>query len=408
VAVGQDLLPQLLPVPGVRLGTTSAGIKKPGRKDLVVMELAPGSECAGVFTRNAFCAAPVTVARNHLHASKGQPRYLLVNTGNANAGTGEQGIADAQACCAAVADVTGAAAQQVLPFSTGVIGEPLPVDVIAAGIPVAVASLTADGWADAAQGILTTDTRPKGLSVSFSVDGTDYVLTGIAKGAGMLRPNMATMLGYLATDMAVAPAVLQAVLSEAVDASFNRISVDGDTSTNDACVLVASGAAGNAPLQSDSGELYSALKDALEQVCVSLAQGLVRDGEGASKFVTVEVVSGGTEQECLDVAFTVAHSPLVKTALFASDPNWGRLLAAIGRAGLDELDVNRVAVYLNDILIAENGCRAASYTEEQGVAAMTPEEITIRIELNRGESQATVWTSDFSYDYVRINAEYRT
>lgn len=408
MAVGADKLPELLPVPGLRLSTVSAGIKKPGRKDLVMMELAPGSCCVGVFTQNAFCAAPVTVAKDNLQLSGNQPAYLLVNTGNANAGTGEQGIADARSCCAAVAKATNSEGSQVLPFSTGVIGEPLPVDLIAAAVPGAVAGLAESGWADAAEGILTTDTRPKGLSVPFSCEGQDYVVTGIAKGAGMIRPNMATMLAYLATDAAVDASILQQILSEATEMSFNRVTVDGDTSTNDACVLVATAVAGNDVLGARDEPLYRALADAVQEVCVTLAQALVRDGEGASKFVTVEVNGGMDEQECLDVAFTIAHSPLVKTALFASDPNWGRLLAAIGRAGLAELDVDRVGLFLNDVLIAENGCRAASYTEAQGVEAMSPEDIVIRVELNRGEATASVWTTDFSYDYVKINAEYRT
>ena len=372
------------------------------------MELAAASRCVGVFTQNAFCAAPVTVAKDHLQLSDNQPGYLIVNTGNANAGTGEQGIADARSCCAAVAQVANTEASQVLPFSTGVIGEPLPVELIADAIPSAVAGLADSGWADAAEGILTTDTRPKGLSVQFSCDGQDYVVTGIAKGAGMIRPNMATMLGYVATDAAVEVAILQKILSEATAMSFNRVTVDGDTSTNDACVLVATGAACNELLANADQPLYRALADAVQEVCVSLAQGLVRDGEGASKFVTVEINGGVNEQECLDVAFTIAHSPLVKTALFASDPNWGRLLAAIGRAGLADLNVDRVGLYLNDVLIAENGCRAVSYTEAQGVKAMAPENIVIRVELNRGEATASVWTTDFSYDYVKINAEYRT
>ena len=408
MAVGQDKLPPLQAVSGVRLGTVSAGIKTPGRKDLVLIEAIADTRCAAVFTRNAFCAAPVIVAREHLQENGHRPRYLLVNTGNANAGTGAPGIAAARECTAAVAAQTGVASTDVLPFSTGVIGEPLPVDVLTAALPQAVAALSAEGWAAAAEGILTTDTRPKGLSVSFNVAGKEYVVTGIAKGAGMIRPNMATMLAYLATDAAVEQSLLQQLLGELVDTSFNRISIDGDTSTNDACVLLATGAAGNATITDRENPLYKALRDAVEEVCVTLAQGLVRDGEGASKFVSVQVNGGRDEQECLEVAFTIAHSPLVKTALFASDPNWGRLLAAIGRAGLEDLQVERIGVYLNEVLIAENGCRAASYTEEQGVAAMTPEDIVIRIELQRGAADATVWTSDFSYDYVRINAEYRT
>ncbi|PLW82946.1 bifunctional ornithine acetyltransferase/N-acetylglutamate synthase [Kineobactrum sediminis] len=408
MAVGNGALAALLPVPGVRLATVSAGIKKPGRKDLVLMELAPGSHCVGVFTRNAFCAAPVIVAREHLADCSGRPAYLLVNTGNANAGTGAPGLADARRCSAALAELTGVEAESVLPFSTGVIGEPLPVQKIIEALPNALTDLQADGWLAAASGIMTTDTRPKAHSLSFHCEGRDYVITGMAKGAGMIRPNMATMLAYLATDVAVSTPLLQALLSEAAELSFNRITIDGDTSTNDACVLVATGAAGNDPVTGAGGALYNALREALQALCVELAQGLVRDGEGASKFVTVQVNGGRNEQECLDVAFTIAHSPLVKTALFASDPNWGRLLAAIGRAGLPELDVRLVGVYLNDVLIAEHGCRAASYREEQGVAAMAPEEIVIRIELQRGAQQATVWTTDFSYDYVRINAEYRT
>lgn len=408
MAVGDDQLPPLAPVAGIALATVAAGIKTPGRKDVVLLEICEDSNCAAVFTQNAFCAAPVTVARDHLRASGAQPRYLLINTGNANAGTGKSGISDARACCEAVARAAGVSASQVLPFSTGVIGEPLPVAAIEAAIPAAIAALDDTGWADAASGILTTDTRPKGCSVTFECEGRSFVVTGIAKGAGMIRPNMATMLGYVATDAAVGADVLQQILAAAVERSFNRITVDGDTSTNDACVLLATGRAGNELLVQPEGALFAALSQAVEAVCVQLATGLVRDGEGASKFVTVEVGGGLSEAECLEVAYTIAHSPLVKTALFASDPNWGRLLAAIGRAGIADLDVERVAVYLNDVLIAENGCRAASYTEEQGVAAMAPEDITVRVELHRGAASATVWTTDFSYDYVRINAEYRT
>ncbi|MGB1140252.1 MAG: bifunctional glutamate N-acetyltransferase/amino-acid acetyltransferase ArgJ [Halioglobus sp.] len=408
MATGPGVLTDLHPVNGVRLGTTSAGIKTAGRQDLVLMELAPGSQVAGVFTRNAFCAAPVTVAREHLVSSGGQPRYLLVNTGNANAGTGSQGLADARACTSAVAELAGVDAAQVLPFSTGVIGEPLPVELIVNALPAARDNLAEQGWEDAAAGILTTDTRPKGHSVVFSIDGTRYTVTGIAKGAGMIRPNMATMLAYVATDAAIEGPLLQQLVSELSDVSFNRVTVDGDTSTNDACVLVATGAAGNAPLADKNSALYTALHEALTEVFVLLAQALVRDGEGASKFVAVRIEGGSSEAECLEVAYTIAHSPLVKTALFASDPNWGRILAAIGRAEIQQLDVDAVSVYLNDTLIAEQGGRAASYTEAQGVAAMAPEDIEIRVVLHRGEASATVWTTDFSYDYVRINAEYRT
>jgi len=408
MAVGEGKLPELHRVAGVRLGAVSAGIKTPGRKDLVLIEAAPGSCCVAVFTQNAFCAAPVIVAREHLQACGGAVRYLLVNTENANAGTGQEGVAAARACTRAVAELLQVDGAAVLPFSTGVIGEPLPVETITAAVPQAVAALDESGWAAAASGILTTDTRPKGASIQFSYAGQAYVVTGIAKGAGMLRPNMATMLAYLATDMAVERPALQAILTAAVEASFNRITIDGDTSTNDACVLLATGRAANDALVDINSGLGQALGQAVEQVALELAQGLIRDGEGVSKFVSVQVCGGHSEQECLDVAYTIAHSPLVKTALFASDPNWGRLLAAIGRAGLPDLAVDQIGVYLNDVLIAERGCRAASYTEEQGLAAMTPDEIVIRIELNRGHSDAVVWTSDFSYDYVRINAEYRT
>ena len=402
-----DLL-ELIPIAGIRLGTVSAGIKTPGRKDLVLLEMVPGTACAAVFTLNAFCAAPVIIARNHVRNPDFGMRYLLVNTGNANAGTGEPGIADAMVCLEAAASITGVQQVQILPFSTGVIGERLPVEKICDAIPAAFQALSEQGWVDAAEGILTTDTKAKGFSVSFNSDGKDYTVTGIAKGAGMIRPNMATMLAYIATDMAIEQPLLQEILHAAMATSFHRITVDGDTSTNDACVLMATGKAGNTLVTERDSQLYRSLYEAVEEICILLAQSLVRDGEGASKFVTVEVTGGLAEQECLDVAFTVAHSPLVKTALFASDPNWGRLLAAIGRAGVNDLDVNKVAVYINDILIAENGCRAASYIEEQGVMAMAPTDIVIRIELQRGDVQVRVWTTDFSYDYVRINAEYRT
>jgi glutamate N-acetyltransferase/amino-acid N-acetyltransferase len=408
MAVGEDTLPELRSVPGVRLGTVSAGIKTPGRKDLVLIEIADNTRCAAVFTRNAFCAAPVTVARENLQACVHQPRYLLINPGNANAGTGDAGIAAARACVEAVASTAGVDASSVLPFSTGVIGEALPVQRVQEAIPTAFADLTPEGWGAAAQGILTTDTRPKTHSVRFSCEGREYVVTGIAKGAGMIRPNMATMLSYIATDVAVDQTLLQKLLVELTETSFNRITVDGDTSTNDACLLLATGAAGNVPVSESSSSLYKVLRDAVEEVCIRLAQAIVRDGEGASKFVTVQINGGRTEAECLEVAFTIAHSPLVKTALFASDPNWGRLLAAIGRAGLPQLQVEHVELYLNEVLIAEGGCRAAGYTEEQGVTAMAPEDIVIRVELARGGASAAVWTTDFSYDYVRINAEYRT
>lgn len=396
----------MLPVAGIRLATVSAGIKTPGRPDLVLMELPAAAAVAATFTQNAFCAAPVQLARQHL--AQTTPRYFLINTGNANAGTGSQGLSDALACCEAVAASLGCKAAQVLPFSTGVIGEHLPVACIREGIAGIGATLSADGWEAAASGILTTDTRPKGASRQFELDGKNITATGIAKGAGMLRPNMATMLAYLATDAAVEPGFLQSLWSEVVELSFNRISVDGDTSTNDAAMLVATGAAGNPSIDSREHPGYTVLREALDSLALELAQGLVRDGEGASKFVAVQVQGGTSEQECLEVAYTIAHSPLVKTALFASDPNWGRLLAAIGRAEVAELDVESLEVLINGVLIAEQGCRAASYTEQQGVAAMAATDLSIEVRLNRGAASATVWTSDLSYDYVRINAEYRT
>lgn len=408
MAVGDDSYGPLHSVPGVRLGTVCAGVKTPGRKDLVLIEVAKSTQCAAVFTRNAFCAAPVVVARENLQSCSHQPRYLLINTGNANAGTGSAGIESARATLLAVASAAEVDVSTVLPFSTGVIGESLPVKRLTQAVPAAFTALSTDGWSAAAEGILTTDTRSKAHSVRFRCDGKDYVVTGIAKGSGMIRPNMATMLAFIATDMAVENTVLQSLLSQLTERSFNRITVDGDTSTNDACVLLATGEAGNTVVDDVHCDLFNALHDAVEEVCISLAHSIVRDGEGASKFVTVQINGGRSEAECLDVAFTIAHSPLVKTALFASDPNWGRLLMAIGRADIPELEVESVRLYLNEVLIAEGGCRAASYTEEQGVVAMAPEEIVIRVELERGTATAAVWTTDFSYDYVRINAEYRS
>ena len=398
-------LPELHPVAGFRLGTASAGIRKPGRPDLVLMALAEGSRCAAVFTRNAFCAAPVTVAREHL--AQGAAAFLLVNTGNANAGTGAQGIRDARQCCEAVAARTGCAPSAVLPFSTGVIGEPLPVAKIQAGLPDALAGLAEDGWAAAAGAILTTDTVPKGVSRRLEIDARTITVTGIAKGAGMIRPDMATMLAFIATDAALDAAALRDCLVHAVDQSFNRITVDGDTSTNDACVLVATGS-GGLPAMSAGDAGLPALRDAIAGVCVELAQAVVRDGEGATRFVTVSVEAGASNGECLQVAYTIAHSPLVKTALFAGDPNWGRILAAVGRAGIDDLDLQRVEIHLDDVCIVRDGGRAADYTEAAGRRVMQQPELTIRVVLGRGECTEQVWTCDLSYDYVKINAEYRT
>ena len=395
-----------LPVAGVRLAAVSAGIKTPGRLDLVLLELAPGSVTAAAFTRNAFCAAPVQVAREHLAAES--PRYFLVNTGNANAGTGDEGLVAARACCDALAAQAGTSSRSVLPFSTGVIGEHLPVSRLVDALPDALAQLGPDGWLAAAEGIMTTDTRPKAASRQLDLGGVTVTLTGMAKGAGMIRPNMATMLDFLATDAAIEPGLLDRVWKGVVEGSFNRVTVDGDTSTNDAAVLVSTGAAGNSPLEQRDDPRLGPFVEALESLALELAQALVRDGEGATKFVEVRVEAAMDEAEALEVAYTIAHSPLVKTALFASDPNWGRLLAAIGRADIADLDVDKVELRINDVLIACNGGRAPDYTEAAGQAAMKPSDIVIRVGLARGQSGASVWTSDLSYDYVRINAEYRT
>jgi len=406
MAVGPDTFPEMTAIAGVRIGTTCAGIKKPGRKDLVLFELSEQCRTAAVFTLNAFCAAPVTIAKQHL--AKTSPRYLLINTGNANAGTGEQGMVDALACCRGVAENTGMTSPQILPFSTGVIGEQLPVHTIVDAIPAAYDALTENGWADAAEGIMTTDTRAKGASVSFDYDGATINVTGISKGSGMICPNMATMLAYVATDADVPQSLLQEIVSLAADKSFNRITVDGDTSTNDACVLIASGASVAPAIDKNNAALYQAFVDAVISVLQTLSHAIVRDGEGATKFVTVTVDGGQTGDESLQVGYTIAHSPLIKTALFASDPNWGRILAAVGRAGLADLDVSAINIYLDDVCIVESGGAAASYTEEQGQAVMNQEEILIRVELNRGSISETVWTTDLSHDYVSINADYRS
>lgn len=406
MAVGNLDLPVMHPVKGVRIGVTEAAIRYKNRRDLTVFEIADGATVSAVFTQNSYCAAPVQLCREHLR--KETPRYLVINTGNANAGTGTLGMENAKASCAALAKLAQLSPEQILPFSTGVIGEHLPVDRLSAALPSALQALNEDAWADAARGIMTTDTRPKGASEQFEVGGRRYTVTGISKGAGMIRPNMATMLGFVATDAAVAAPVLDALLKSAVDQSFNRITVDGDTSTNDSCVLIASGAVGNPVIDAAAGELFEQLQAAVHRVFARLAQLIVRDGEGATKFITVRVEEGADTQECCDVAYSIAHSPLVKTAFFASDPNWGRIVCAIGNAGLDSLDVSRVKVFLNDVCIVDNGGRAPAYTEEQGAAVMKQEEITIRVCLGRGQARDTVYTCDFSYDYVKINADYRS
>ena len=396
--------PEFLPVPGIRLGTVCAGIKKPDKRDLVVVELTAGTNTAAVLTQNAFCAAPVIMARQHLATV--MPRYLLINTGYANAGTGSQGLEDAKQCCDALASLTGCKREEILPFSTGVIGESLPVDKLTQALPAVLEQLASNGWSEAAWGIMTTDTRPKLASRTVNIQGKQITLTGMAKGAGMIRPDMATMLAFVMTDAQVSPELLQDCLHDAVDQSFNRITVDGDTSTNDACVLCATGQSGVEIAA--SGEAHTAFRQAVADFCVELAKGIVRDAEGATKLINVQVNGGRSQTECLAVAYTVAHSPLVKTAFFAADPNWGRILAAVGRAGMTDLDISAVSIFLDEVCIVRNGERDAEYTETQGQTVMDKKEITVQIDLGRGADSANIWTCDFSYDYVRINAEYRT
>jgi len=405
MAVGDATFPEMPAIPGVRLGTAMAGIKKPGRRDLVVIESPEGARMAGTFTRNAFCAAPVTVAREHL-ASGEAPRYLVINTGNANAGTGEIGLRDARASCAELARLAGVDARAVLPFSTGVIGEPLPMERLLAGLPAALDSLDegAEAWHQAGEGILTTDTRAKGASVTLEIAGERVVINGIAKGSGMIQPNMATMLSFVATDASLEQELLDGLLRETVERSFNCITVDGDTSTNDACVLISTQ---RGPVVADE-ETIAIFRNGLQRVMTELAQAIIRDGEGATKFVTLQVDGATSRQEALDVAFTVANSPLVKTALYASDANWGRILAAVGRAPVADFDVSRVTIDLGEVRLVEGGGRAPGYTEEAGSAVMGREEIPIRIALDRGGESATVWTTDLSHDYVSINADYRS
>lgn len=397
----------LLRVPGCRIGTAEAQIKKPGRRDLTVIELSAGSRVAAVFTQNRFCAAPVTVAREHLQISSGI-RALVINTGNANAGTGETGIRNARASCAAVAGFLGHAPQDVLPFSTGVIMEPLPLDKIATALPQCVAALDRGTWHDAAHAIMTTDIVAKGVSRQLVLNGMTLTVTGIAKGSGMIHPNMATMLAFIATDARVAQAALEQMLKTAMADSFNSITVDGDTSTNDACVLIATGQAGAAEIIDAQSPEYAHLQAIITEVATLLAQAIVRDGEGATKFMTVRVAEGHSERECRDVAYAIARSPLVKTAFFASDPNLGRLLAAIGYAGISDLDVTKVRLYLGDLLVVEQGGRSAAYDEARAQAYMRRAELDVTVMLARGTAEAVIWTCDFSYDYVKINAEYRS
>lgn len=407
VKLSAPLAQDLLPVRGVQLGIAKAGIRKPDRKDMLVMKLAEGTRVAGVFTKNRFCAAPVTLCKEHL-SQQTEIRALVVNTGNANAGTGESGMQNARTTCAELATLLGCSTAQVLPFSTGVILEPLPMDRLLAGLPGCVANLEEDRWLDAAEAIMTTDIVAKGVSRQVMIGGKTVTITGISKGSGMIHPNMATMLGYIATDASVSQKVLENIIHHAVNRSFNCITVDGDTSTNDSLILMATGQAGHAEIVSETDSDFLTLRDALTEVATLLAQAIVRDGEGATKFMTIQVEAGKDEEECRKVAYAIAHSPLIKTAFFASDPNLGRILAAIGYAGIDDLDVNKLSLYLGDVLVAEQGGRAASYEESQGAAVMQASDITVRVVLARGQAQATVWTCDFSYDYVKINADYRS
>jgi glutamate N-acetyltransferase/amino-acid N-acetyltransferase len=397
----------LLTISGVRLGIARAGIRKPGRKDLLVVALDEGARVAGVFTRNRFRAAPVIVCREHL-AHELPIRAIVVNTGVANAGTGEAGIANAKAVCAAVAQALELKTSQVLPLSTGVIMEPLPVDRIERGLPEAIADLAPDHWGAAAEAIMTTDTVPKAVSRQTVIAGRTVTVSGISKGAGMIQPNMATMLGLIATDAAVGRDALQYLVRQVAEESFNAITVDGDTSTNDTLLVVATGRAGNPEIVGEGTAEFAKLADTVTEVAQLLAQAIVRDGEGATKFITITVDQGATREECLRVAKSIAHSPLVKTAFFASDPNLGRILAAVGNAGIADLDPARVGLQLGDVTVVEDGARAASYTEAQGERVMKPAEIAMRVTLDRGDETATVWTCDFSYDYVKINADYRS
>lgn len=406
MAVGDVTMPQMHVVKGVKIGSAEAYVRYQNRRDLVIFEFAEGSNVAGVFTQNAFCAAPVHVCKAHLQL--GNPRYLVINTGNANAGTGKIGMANAEATCAKLAELAGVSATEILPFSTGVIGEQLPLARLLTGLQPALNTLKDDAWLDAATGIMTTDTLPKGTSEQFELDGILYTMTGISKGAGMIRPNMATMLGYVATDVPISRELVQQLLNTTVNVSFNRITIDGDTSTNDSCIFVATGQAGGTEITSVADARYTVVLDVLTRVMKRLAQLIVRDGEGATKFMTVAVEGGADTQECCDIAYSIAHSPLVKTAFFASDPNWGRILAAIGYAGVKNLDVEKIQVWLDDVQICKDGGAAADYTEEAGARVMSQAEMTIRVDLGRGQAKDTVYTCDLSYDYVKINADYRS
>ena len=405
MAVGEAVWPEMYPIKGLSMGVAQAGVKYPNRNDVLVFCLNEGANVAGVFTKNAFAAAPVIVAKRHLLS--GSTRALVINSGNANACTGDDGITRAESSCATLASILGVASEAVLPFSTGVIGEPLPVDKINRVLSAAVDDAKEDNWAIAARAIMTTDTRPKGASALFHAGGDIHVV-GISKGAGMIRPNMATMLAYVATDANVDAQLLQKIVKIAADKSFNRITIDGDTSTNDACILMATGQSDAPKIHSESDAGYTLLLNTVIDVFHSLAKQIVCDGEGATKCVCVEVGGGADIQECLDAGYAIAHSPLVKTAWFASDANWGRIVAAIGYAGIDGLDATKVNVWLDDVQIVENGGRASTYTEEQGKAILATAEFSVRVDLGRGDCSESIWTSDLSHEYIRINADYRS
>ncbi len=400
------LAANLTPVAGLELGYAEAGIKKPNRKDLLVFKLAPTATVAGVFTTNRFCAAPVQLSKAHL--ATGKPiKALVINTGNANAGTGEAGLANANATCAELAALLHCDADQILPFSTGVILEPLPVEKIIAGLPAALSKLKADNWLNAAEAIMTTDTQPKAASKTVTIAGKSVTLTGISKGAGMIKPNMATMLGFVACDATVPQPLLNDMVKQAANASFNCITIDGDTSTNDSFILMATGAGELVVSDSASAE-YTALAQAVTELSQTLAQMIVRDGEGATKFITIKIEGGNSVEECRKIGYAIGHSPLVKTAFFASDPNLGRILAAIGYAGVDDLDVSKLDLYLDDVHVAKSGGRNPAYREEDGQRVMQQSEITVRVTLARGAAAATIWTCDLSHEYVTINADYRS
>lgn len=406
MALGDLTIGQLYPVKGIEIGSSEAYVRYANRKDLVIFEIAEGAKVAGVFTQSAFAAAPVLLCRKHLATHT--PRFLIINTGNANAATGAIGLVNAQKTCEQLAALAQVQPEQILPFSTGVIGEQLPIERMLQGIQPALNRLNADSWLDAATGIMTTDTIAKGASVQFELDGVSYHMTGISKGAGMIRPNMATMLSFVATDAPIGQNLLEQLLKTTVNQSFNRITVDGDTSTNDSCILIATGQAGGAEITQDSDPRYAVILAELSKIMQRLAQLIIRDGEGATKFITVHVKGGADTQECCDVAYSIAESPLIKTALFASDPNWGRIVMAIGKAGVKNLDANKVQVWLGEVQVCLDGGANPDYTEAAGAAVMQEKEITITVDLGRGSAEDTVYTCDFSYDYVKINADYRS